>query len=198
MLLPTSRLLRPVNYLKIKGGGLSVFNWWYPFLFSMLTLLYVYFYPINLELTGANSSIIGKTLTLLNILPGFYIAALAAVSTFNRSAMDRPLDGTPVTLYASENGETRERGLTRRRFLCYLFGYLSFLSLALFIFGTIINTASPSEFLSGELSKYKGHAALALFYIYLFFFYQMIIITLFGLFYLSDRIHWKEKEKRIE
>jgi hypothetical protein len=58
---------------------------------------------------------------LLYVLPGFYIAALAAIATFNAPTMDVPLDGQNTELCSQEeNIQTRK--LTRRRFLCLLFG----------------------------------------------------------------------------
>ena len=135
MFLAASRLLRPLNYLKISGYSLGKFHWGYPALFTAITLIYIILYPDNISLLTGNDSFLSGLLSCLNLLPGFYITALAAVATFNRKAMDEEIDGVTATLKAQENGQVKIRSLTRRRFLCYLFGYLSFISLFLLIAG---------------------------------------------------------------
>lgn len=198
MFLAASRLLRPLNYLKISGYSLGRFNWGYPALFTAVTLSYIGLYPNEVSILTGENSLLSGLLSCLNLLPGFYITALAAVATFNRKTMDEEVDGITATLKAQENGQIKIRSLTRRRFLCYLFGYLSFISLFLFIVGIIIKVAPPTAFLPLSLSGYKNEIEYALAGIYVYLFYQMVIVTLIGLFYLSDRMHWKQQETKIQ
>src|SRR5258706_8987546 len=72
---------------------------------------------------------------LLQVLTGFYIASLAAVATFNKPGLDDPMAGDPPTLREDYCAITTVKPLTRRRFLCLLFGYLSWLSLFLYFIG---------------------------------------------------------------
>ncbi|MGK9996690.1 hypothetical protein O6197_24780, partial [Salmonella enterica subsp. enterica] len=69
---------------------------------------------------------------LLQVLIGFYIAALAAVSTFSSSSIDEVMAGVPPTLVEKFRGQKLTVELTRRRFVCYLFGYLALVSFMLF------------------------------------------------------------------
>ena len=128
------------------------------------------------------------------ILPGFYIAALAAIATFQAPTMDTALDGRAATLKSSEHGIDSERKLTRRRFLCLLFGYLSFLSLILALLGNLPGSVHPLLLFSKEVVWEWGNlcrgVCLGLFGL---FFMQLVSLTLLGLFYLSDRIHWKKE-----
>ena len=198
MFLAASRLLRPLNYLKISGYSLGKFHWGYPALFTAITLIYIILYPDNISLLTGNDSFLSGLLSCLNLLPGFYITALAAVATFNRKAMDEEIDGVTATLKAQENGQVKIRSLTRRRFLCYLFGYLSFISLFLLIAGIIIKVAPPTAFIPTSLNCYKVEIEYLLVGAYIYLFYQMIMVTLVGLFYLSDRMRWKRQETKIQ
>lgn len=70
----------------------------------------------------------------LQTIPGFYIAALAAIATLNSATMERPMAGTPPTEIIIESNPYRELEVpvSRRLFLSSLFAYLSFVSLLLF------------------------------------------------------------------
>lgn len=197
-MLVKSRLLRPLNYLRISGYSLGKFNWGYPCAFAIITSVYIWLYPSDISIFKGDNSLLSGLLNFLNLLPGFYITALAAVATFNRKTMDEELDGSKATLYAQENGQIKERNLTRRRFLCYLFGYLSFISLFLFIVGIVIKIAPPTEFIPLKYYNYKKYFECILAFLYMFTFYQMITVTLVGLFYLSDRMHWKRQETKVQ
>lgn len=107
--------------------------------------------------------------------------------------MDVPLDGEAASLKSRERGERAERTLTRRRFLCLLFGYLSLLSLMLALFGAVLVCAHPKHFLSALLLPcWLDVVHLSFSALFGFFFMQLISLTMLGLFYLSDRIHWKK------
>ncbi|EKF9782201.1 hypothetical protein RV096_003428, partial [Vibrio cholerae] len=61
---------------------------------------------------------------LLQVLIGFFVASLAAVATFQRPGMDENMRGKAPTLQG--------KGVTRRQYLCYMFGYLAFMSIAVY------------------------------------------------------------------
>lgn len=69
----------------------------------------------------------------LQILAPFFIGALAAISSFQRDALDEPMSANPPTLYSS--GETIIP--TRREFFGYLFGYLAALSVVVYAVGAV-------------------------------------------------------------
>jgi hypothetical protein len=198
-MLERSRLLRPLNYLWITSDGkeLTLFNWIYPFTLTAAISSYILLCPVALPLfaCGNSSTVIGHILPTLQILPGFYIAALAAIATFPRNLMDQEIAGVKLYLDAVENGMAAKRSLTRRHFLCYLFGYLCFLSLWLVCFGCLLEVAPPTAFLAPDKRIYGEWFFFVLF---LFSFVQMLVLTLLALFYLSDRMHWKSLEKRID
>lgn len=191
-MLESSRLARPVLFLSTKGPGLTWFKFVLPIILSLATCLYLYAYPKQLCLFG-DGSLADGIFSFLQILPGFYIASLAAVSTFQGKMLDAPFDGIPITLKTRENGTKVTKALTRRHFLSLLFGYLSFLSIMLSLYIQILNKTPPFVFLSSI--SLKNAAECASFFVLSLFFFQLITITLLGLFYLSDRMHWKQKEE---
>jgi preprotein translocase subunit Sec61beta len=70
-----------------------------------------------------------KILVLTAPLTGFYVAALVAAATFPHPDLDRVITAGPVVLVSrGEDGKRAQEALTRREFVCILFGYLSFSS----------------------------------------------------------------------
>ena len=137
--------------------------------------------------------VIGKLSAFLGVLTGFFIAALAAVATFGKTEMDDPMPGDPpLRLEHKINKETFFENLTRRRFLSLLFGYLSFLSLTLYVIGYGY-TVVDGYFVS-SLAKTTREAVFSIFWIfYMFWIANILSNTYLGLFYLSDRIHRPNK-----
>lgn len=109
-------------------------------------------------------------------LPGFYIAALAAIATFNREQIDYPLIGTNGTPFikitrTKENGrivDTQEK-LTRRLFLCMLFSFLTALSICIVIFNAFITPLI--NILNNDIANW------CYIIIFLFLTWQMLVST---------------------
>lgn len=195
-MLESSRLLRPLLFLYIQYEGIGKYRWVYPLIWISLLFFYILLFPITLsDKIAVLNNLILSTFTILTILPGFYIAALAAIATFKASTMDVPLDGKDMLLHTRESDRCIIK-LTRRRFLCLLFGYLSFLSLILCLFCLILKIASPIIIIKFFFSQIAPYLNIIFVLVYGFFFMQLISLTLLGLFYLSDRIHWKTTKFR--
>lgn len=215
-MLENSRLLRPLGYLKISenkdsSGDTSThlvkINWGYPVVASTVSIIYFIIHP-KIDDPFKPNELFDCIKQFLQILPGFYIAALAAIATFNKPSLDELLD-TPLSITTKEHGKVAARALTRRHFLCYLFGYLSFLSIILCLIHSILINASPAHILKNivynffifvditlsteTVEKIFTITNFFLLYIFLIFFFQLITITSLGLFYLSDRLHWDNK-----
>lgn len=151
--------------------------------------MYLYIFPENINF-WEEGSIGVSIISFVQVMIGFYIASLAAIATFSRDILDKPLDGDRATLNASENGITHKRLLTRRHFLTYLFGYLSFISIFIYILGIFFKNISPVVILNKIIPQYTFSFECFFIFLFLFLFSQLIILTLFGLFYLSDRLQW--------
>lgn len=184
------QLTRPFAYLEIKGiQGKKIFDWYIPLVFTLLTFLF-FFVTNNIDLTKVvgEGNLIANLTGFIQNLPGFYIAALAAIATFNRPEIDYALisDGTKpyfIVKSVKNNGEKNddEVGVTRRIFLCFLFSFLTAESFVLII----LNKFADIITVSGNLF----YLPYIYTFIYFMIFWQLIITTFFGLYYLGNRIH---------
>lgn len=173
------RLLAPVSYLSIKHEIKSRYDWFWPLVLATITMLVFWKLPVRPVLVG-EQGILKSVSDFIALLAAFFVAALAAVATFERDSLDRAMQGTTPTL--------RGRDLTRRQFICYLFGYLAVLSFALFlaIVGAQIVTPSMKALLSpDELWWLKG----AFGSIFAFAFWNMIVTTMLGIYFLVERVN---------
>ncbi|ELY7545905.1 hypothetical protein SOK14_004011 [Cronobacter turicensis] len=184
-----SQLSKPFSYLFIKGiGGKAVYDWIAPFFLTLFSLGYFYLFNISEKTIIEDGGVIKTIASFISNLPGFYIAALAAIATFNREQIDHPLindKGSPSidVRVTKENGHVvnTTEPLTRRLFLCMLFAYLTALS----IFIIIMNA-----FISPLLKIYSENLFPAIYIaLFLFLSWQMLISTFFSLYYLGNRIH---------
>lgn len=126
--------------------------------------------------------------TFVQILPGFYIGSLAAIASYANPNMDNMM--TTPTPYLEEpmTGGTRESRLSRRRYLTLMFGYLSAISIISAIFIFFVRLAYDVNIFPVSTFWYN-----IIYYPILFLFFvvfcQMLLITLFGIYYLADRMH---------
>ena len=124
----------------------------------------------------------------IGFLIGFYIAALAAVATFEHKSLDKKLAGKPAVFVYYQAGKQWNEELTRRKFLSFLFGYCSFISIILFMAGVFAQIFHDAIRI---LVPTQHHVLLTAIFVagYMFVFFNLIITTFLGLFYLTDRLH---------
>src|SRR5262249_16773566 len=102
---------------------------------------------------------------------------------------DRPMEGDPPRLRQKFRGEWIERQLTRRQFLCFLFGYLAFLTLLISIGAIAVNIVRPSLISLIVAKHWAVYLKFGSLFLFLFVFWNLVTTTLVGLFYLTDRMH---------
>jgi hypothetical protein len=102
--------------------------------------------------------------------------------------MDKLMPGNPPTIVVTYNGAKTTVSLTRRRFLCSLFAFLTASSLALTLFSIFaLAFARP---IAAVIPAGAHDAFKALFsFVYLAAIAQMTSVTLWGIYYLGERIH---------
>ncbi len=184
------QLTRPASYLLIDDPSKWKIDWMIPFVITLVMTISFYIIPGDEHWMGANGFI--KNLQgVLQILPGFYLASLAAIATFNKDDLDyelpTPTPKISIKFVRSDRLHSKTINLTRRRMLCYLFGYLTFLGLMLYlatVFAPIIVLSAANH-----MADWGTYLIIASKSIFLLFFWQMIVITIFGLYQLCDRIH---------
>lgn len=185
----TQVFLRPFSYLTISHKQKLIVDWLFPTVLTALSLAIIFAakHQGALQILG-ESGLINKINTFVQVLPGFYIAALAAIATFNKPEMDLTMSNPP-TMKIFSNGQWATIDLTRRRFLSSMFAFLSASSVLLILLSIGIQLLSP--FLVSLLPKSETKACItyAFLALYLMIFWQIIVTTLWGLFYLGEKSH---------
>lgn len=125
------------------------------------------------------------------VLTGFYVAALVGVATFatNSSAMNTVITVGPIRLF--QKGEEPEE-LTRRQYVCYLFGYLAFVSLCVSLAAILLVVASGpirSSIAAWLGSNWAFWAGAAMVFIANIVLAHMVATTCQGLYYLIERLY---------
>lgn len=185
-------LLRPFSYLAIDHGLKWKIDWLVPVIFAFASVACLFF--AGTPLIFGDGSIVAKIQGFVQNLPGFYIAALAAIATFNRDDIDRYMPEPTPRLEVKIQGKNVEIKLTRRRFLCSMFAFLtaeSILIIILAIFGVSI-----ADSLKLTTPVYL-HAWLkyGFLFAYLLLFWQMLVASFWGLYYLGEKLHQPDQQK---
>jgi hypothetical protein len=194
------QLATPFRYLRIRYGhgafrSKFVYDWILPIILAMISVCLSLTYAEHAKLFSEHS-MIGAFNKLLEILVAFYIVALAAVATFDRGgALDTPMKGEPATVmltYASLGKINKE--LTRRQFVCYLFGYLSTFSLLVYV--TVITCNQVEHSIAELCYRLLGIGAYYLKAVVMFVFmvalWQIVVTTLLGIYFVSDRLQFMD------
>lgn len=128
---------------------------------------------------------------LFAVLPGFYIAALAAVVAFHGGDLDKEMPD--VTASITANGDTSDVQITIRVFLCYLFAYLTVLSFVGFfacMAGALIAPSFNLLMSEGMLPGWAAPAASGAYVAFLLFVTaSLVLCTIQGLYFLAERVH---------
>ncbi|WP_459663682.1 hypothetical protein [Novosphingobium sp. 11B] len=187
-----------MRYLTIsQGSGLFsskiTYDFVLPFVVALPVTIFVQRMHVSLGLF-ADSGLVPNVINLLNLLIAFFIAALAAVATFDRVGLDDHLKGEPAILRRKNNRSTIvEHVLTHRQFVCYLFGYLSFTSIIL-LFGLYVarmfgdqlrEILEISAFLRIAMKSVGGFA-------FFFLLAQLAVTMLLGIYFLCDRLQFMD------
>ena len=186
--------LKVFSFIKIRypknNFGLSFYI--YPFICSLLISALIIWSQTS---TASNNFVVlflmpefDSITTFIQVLPGFYIGALAAISSFQREGMDNKLPTpTPYLMEFAENGE-RKIELSRRTYLTLMFAYLASITiiLAISIFFLklfyALKVFKVAEFLFISIYAFNT-------FLIFFFFFQTVVITFVGIYYLGNRMH---------
>lgn len=178
-------LLAPLQFLRIRYPNWLTYNVILPIVgASLLTWL--------LTEAGEPVPIFGKDhyldqlQSLTVVLGGFFIAALTLVTTDSNPLLSKPVNGHSPPKLADER-----EPLTRRRWLAYLFGYLSFSSFMIVALVMVSNAAAISlkHSISPELIE---NTKIVFLMILNFWLFQIFVSSLIGLMYFTDRLHRDE------
>ena len=179
-------IVSPLAYLRIKHPSKWVLDWLYPLIFAALSvgLIWKFGRP---GLIAGQSGLLDRLILVCSIMPGFYIAALAAIATFNRPDIDDVMPDPTPTLKVEIGGRPNDIDLTRRRFLAYLFAFLCWESIALLI--ACVFAGITAAGIMAALGSCAIVAKYAFLFVLLLLFWQLVFATCLGLYYLGDRLN---------
>lgn len=176
------RLLAPFRYLTIRHGLKPRFDWMWPGILTVATIIIFWLLPIQPVLLGDHGMLHGVR-DLIVLFAAFFVAALAAVATFARESLDDLMQGASPRLH--------DRELTRRQFVSYLFGYLAVLSFGLFLAIIAAEIVVPSLHVVLSPRVFSWFKAITG-TIFVFAFWNMIVTTLLGVYFLVERVNFDE------
>lgn len=175
-------LLTAFTLFRLRGGNLIYFQYVYPTALTLFILV-VFNKWGSTYLTIDVTKVVASATTLMGVLVGFYIAALAAVTSFPNDNLDNPMAGRTTTLREKCGRGIEE--VSRRRFLSILLGYCAFLSILIFLTGSISSAISVKPHYQGDVT----HALITAYWvIYTWMISSLSTITLLCLHYLIDRM----------
>lgn len=180
------QMLRPFCYLTIKNANKTVFDLWAPLALGSMSAIGIAVLPERPQIYLTNG-VLSQIGSMIQNLPGFYIAALAAIATFQQASLDMLMAKPTPSVATFVNGKWIEVQLTRRRMLTLLFGYLSALSFIIYLAIIAANAIAPSvRAAAGE--AWRAAVSIPTTTVLMFLIWHMLCVTLFGLYQLSDRI----------
>ena len=187
-------IFKPRRYLAIKVEGGSKFrvDIVTPFVIGLvISLVFLYLkLKYQIDLFDKNSSLIQSISGLVQTLPGFYIAALAAIATFPSTSMNNPMpEPTPYLKFPNNDPDL----LNRRRFLCYMFAYLAYISIVALFITSIAIFMYGNDLLKVPSILYFFAYFFVCLVIY-FLLIQIALLTFVGLWYLGERIHLNDPQ----
>lgn len=179
----------PVNFIRIRFSFHEYVLFVFPVAAGALVSLTLAVLP-GVPIAG-RAGLIGGMNSLLGVLAGFYIAALAAVATFTSPSIDGQFLGERPVLKHEIAGTSDDLTLNRRQYLSMMFGFLSLSSLLLYVVGVLFSTVPNTAFRDFiEWSPLSFH--IARFLLCLCYFSALALImttTMLGLYFLSFAIH---------
>jgi hypothetical protein len=189
----TKVIFGPFSYLTIIHREKFIIDWILPSSISLVLVLAAFLLNSHsyIDYLG-ESGVIDRVLSFIQILPGFYIAALSAIATFNRTDIDRIMPAPAPKMDISIDGKRVNIELTRRRFLCSMFAYLTAGTVIVILMSIV--AIESKEFLLASLNSSIVVPTMYLgLFLYLFLLSQLICTTFWGLNYLGDKLHQPDR-----
>lgn len=188
-------LTRWLGYLWIQHPQMSTYTRMLPLGIGAILAVAASCLPVPLIILGP-SGLFAGVLQVFSILPGFFIAALAAVATFNKPDMDETMPPPAPTIEMRFGSESDSVELTRRVFLSYLFSYLTVASLLIsvsLVLGIQLtgNVGVAAKYISSFDYGFAAIAAARFFILYSVFTAcaSVLVVTLQGIYFLTEGVH---------
>jgi len=189
-----------LRYLGIRNerGHLAVLREGFVSLIFSAGLTAAIYLP-DISNTFGDGGLVERVGAFTSVLSGFFVAALVAISAFSmeNTTLDEVISVGKVYINENEDGP---EFLTRRSYVCVMFGYLVGISLSLSAFSIL--SGSFSSGLKRALVEVDAligwgissdEIVFVLFLLsYLWLFVHMCLVALRGVYYLMDKIYEKK------
>lgn len=165
------QLLSPLSYLFIRHSCCIRISWVYSPVLSIITV----FMLCSLSQYISYNDFIPDASQFLGLLSGFYITSLSILASNGNTYLDENLKGEQPYLH--------DNILNRRSFLCLLLGYLTFISIILFLLTMFLDIfinlygKSDNELLSISNAYWKW-LKISFLAVYYWLFFSLITNTL--------------------
>lgn len=174
-------LLAPLTYLRIKQPMKRRYDIVLPSAGALALTGLLLVWPGRASIYGPEG-FLHNLQSLFAILGGFFVAALTLLSTSDSPILQAPLAGWPAPTLKGLHGP-----LSRKRFLCLLFGYLAFSAFALYAIGMLAMLIAPGA-RSAIPDRWHAPISAVFLMVYGFWLTHLFVSTLLGLYYFTDRL----------
>lgn len=183
-------LLKPFRYVVIRHRAKLLYDGVLPLALGGAITVLLLALPKPVPIFGKDAYL-SQLQSLLTILGGFFIAALTLITTDKNSLLAQPVGGVSPPKLASERSP-----LSRKRFLAYLFGYLSTSSFMLVGAALIANLLAPQiSDLVQPSNRWLLKAAFVLpFNVWLG---HVFVSTMLGLYYFTERLQIADPQIKV-
>lgn len=184
------QLSRPLAYWSVEAPSIPFYRLWGPAGLTLVISVLLLVLPVGIDIVG-DRSLVSFLSQLFAILPGFYIASLAAVVAFQGGDLDKEMPDATASITA--NGDTSDVEITLRVFLCYLFAYLTVLAFVGFFTCMAGVLAAPSFNMilaDSEVANWVRPLLASIYVAFLIFITaSLVLCTIQGLYFLAERVH---------
>jgi hypothetical protein len=196
------RLFYPLRYFRLVNDEKRHLDFWPTILLALILALPFIVLP-DVPFFHKDG-FLDKLLILTSALTGFYVAALVAAATFTHPDLDKVFKSGPVALVTRDHdGQKIMEHLTRREFVCTIFGYLAFSSLVLSLLASMFVGAADfnhiavahwryiGPFIAGDYQPITRAVVILCFTLAIS---HLAVVTGLGLYYLMDRLYRRDRE----
>jgi hypothetical protein len=195
------RILYPLRYFSLVNSEKRNIDF-LPTLLLAIILSFPFIFVEDSSFFRPNG-FLDKLLTLTAALTGFYVAALVAAATFSHPNLDKVIKVGPVALITKDaDGHKVAEALTRREFVCTIFGYLAFSAFAISIVAALLIGISGAQATFAHWkwigvafsSEYWRITRGVVIFLVTLSIAHLATVTALGIYYLMDRLYRRDRQ----
>ena len=186
------QLLSWWRYRTIKHIHMHEIVWMAPLALSAAVSLIVVVSPSPPNIVG-DRSVSQLVFSVFSQLPGFFIAALAAIAALRNRFLDLEIPGPTPTIRVKVRDSWEDQRLTLRAYLLLAAGYLSAISLLILIVSATLtftfDATAVANWTPEIVNSYAGLFEFPLLVALLYFPFSTLITTLHTIYFLAEGAH---------